>query len=129
LRKSVNGLQKVFKTFDRIMKRLPSTYPQAHLVIHRDSECLKTYYLAHEPEDDKDFELVAFCDAPSDTIHLHMDIQKETCRDIASYILHEMGHLYGFHKHGGEASFLDDEGYADGFAARWVRRLDKEDWF
>jgi len=129
LRKSVNGLQKVFKTFDKIMKRLPSTYPQAHIVIHRDEECLKGYYLAHEEPADDDFDLIAFCDAPSSTIHLHMDIQQETCRAIASHILHEMGHLYAYHKYGEKKKVWEDETYANRFASRWVRQLDKEGWF
>lgn len=129
LQKSVNGLQKVFRIFDRLMRRLPSTYPRAHLVIHRDGACLKGYYLAHEDAEDEDFDLVAFCDAPSSTIHLHMDIQKETCRTISSYILHELGHLYAYQKYGENSRIWLDEQYADRFASRWVRRLSGEGWF
>lgn len=111
------------------MNRLPSTYPRAHIVIHRDSACLKAYYMAHEEFPEEDFDLIAFCDVPSNTIHLHMDIQKENCRAIASYILHEIGHLVAYNKYGEASGIWEDETYANRFASRWVRRLDKEGWF
>ena len=137
VREKVEGIRKVLKTWDRISKRLPSTYPRASLVIHMSEEELEEYYFEFYECSQKDRESppYAFCDANSNTIHVHATMSEMTTRQIAWYLLHEEGHLYAYQRYGiddpraHDKNEKTDEAFANRFASRWVRRLRDEGWF
>lgn len=137
VQEKVEGIRKVLKTWDRISKRLPSTYPKASIVVHMSEHELEEYFFEFYEcsQKERDNPPYAFCDANSNTIHVHAGMAELTTRDISWYLLHEEGHLRAFQKFGENdprAHDRDnkvDEAYANRFASRWVRRLRLEGWF
>lgn len=137
LREKVDGIRKVLKIWSRLAKRLPSTYPRASIVLHMSEFELEEYFFEFYEftQKDRDSPPYAFCDANTNTIHVHATMASLTTREIAWYLLHEAGHLYAFQRYGehdhrahDEANKID-EAFANRFASRWVRRLKGEGWF
>lgn len=137
IKEKLNGIRKILKIWDRISKRLPSTYPRPSLVIHMSEAELEEYFFEFYECSQKDRERppYAFCDANVQTIHVHATMAEETVKEIAKYLLHEEGHLYAFARYGMEDPRAHDEeervdeAFANRFASRWIRRLHDEGWF
>ncbi len=137
LREKVDKIRKLLKIWDKIAKRLPSTYPKASIVLHMSAEELEEYFFEFYECSTKDRKSppYAFCDANSNTIHVHATMAELTRKDIAWYLLHEEGHLYAFQKYGindpraNDKNEKIDEAFADRFASRWIRHLRNEGWF
>jgi len=143
LKDKVRRLKKVIRAFSKVKERLPSTYPQASLVVHMTEEELKRYWYDCEGGEDEEFEEgdlsmpayepFGFCNATTNTIHVHAGLGKETVREICRIILHEMGHLFAYMRYGEKDRRWKKpsvaEPYADRFAARWTRKLANEGWF
>ena len=138
LSEKVDGIRKVLKIWDRIAGRLPSTYPRASLVIHMSEKELEEYYFEFYECTQKEREWYppyAFCDANTNTIHVHATMAEMTVRRIAWYLLHEEGHLYAYQRYGpGDPRAHDkdnriDERFANRFASWWLRRVQGEVWF
>lgn len=128
---------KVSRVFSKIVRRLPSTYPKAILVVHKSIKKLQSYYwetngTALDPGDPGDSPF-AFCDGEDNSIHIASPINKETGRNISWYILHEIGHLLALQKYGEKDLRWEDyktaERYANRFADRWCNRLKEEGFF
>lgn len=138
LKEKVDGIRKVLKVWDKIARRLPSTYPKASLVLHMSEGELEEYYFEFyecSRREREGYPPYAFCDANSNTIHVHANMAEQTARMISWYLLHEEGHLYAYQRYGPDdprAHDRDnriDERFANRFASRWVRRLRGEGWF
>lgn len=135
--KKIKGIQKLIQTFRRIQRRLPSTYPHAALVIHMNEDELQKYYYCVEGEDPTEnypaHHPYAFCYGDAITVHMHAGMYEETQRQLAWYMLHELGHLYALQRYGEKDPRWKDpnvaEPYANTFATRWARRLANEGWF
>jgi hypothetical protein len=139
VQEKVVRIKKILEVWERISRRLPSTYPKASLVFHSSSADLEEYFFAFyeysQEEREKGYPPYAFCDANTNTIHVHADMADGTAKEIAGYLLHEEGHLRAFQRYGdGDPRANDkdnriDERHANRFAARWLRRLRAEGWF
>jgi len=138
LREKVEGIRKVLKIYDRLAGRLPNTYPRASLVVHMsEEELLEYFFVFYEctPKEREGYPPYAFCDANSNTIHVHATMSELTGKKIAWYLLHELGHLRAFQRYGEHDLRADDkdnkvdELYANRFASRWIRRLATEEFF
>jgi hypothetical protein len=138
IEEKVEGIRKVLKIWGKISRRLPSTYPKASLVLHGSAEELENYYFEFyrcSRREREGYPPYAFCDADANTIHVHATMAEQTIRDIAWYLLHEVGHLYAFRRYGQDDSRANDkenridERFANRFASRWIRRLRNEGWF
>ena len=121
---------RISKLYQEILGRLPSSYPQAQLIIHTSLKDLRKCYTN---SDEITIDLpYAYCDAQDLTIHVSTAFYNDTIETMSYYFLHEIGHLYSL-KFGESDPRWDDydlaERYANGFAARWLKRLEKEDWF
>lgn len=120
------------KLYEDILNRLPSTYPKPKLIIHSSMKNLKlSYWETNTYDKDYDAPPVAWCGIKDNTIHVaRTNLQTEDIHNILFYFLHEIGHLYAFHKYGfNNPRWLDDklsERYADDFATRWTKKLIKE---
>lgn len=133
----VDGIRKVLKLWDKIIKRLPVGYPKSSLVIHLSEKELEKYFFEfyEYPGKDRKDPPYAFCDYNANTIHVHATMSELSHKMISSYLLHEIGHIYAFNKYGLNDPRADDkenkidEAFANRFASRWVRRLTKEGWF
>lgn len=130
-RVSLRDIAKIYKIYNKVFKRLPKTYPKAGLVVHTNLEELQKYYIDSEGKAYGDESLpFAFCDANTNTIHVHLTISDEPIASIAWYYLHEIGHLYAYQRYGIEDRKWQDyttaEKYANEFAGRWVRKMKKE---
>ena len=124
------NIDKIYRIFNKIVNRLPKTFPRVALVVHTSLEDLQQYYVnteGEEPHEDLPF---AFCDGNTYTVHVHLTMNEETLQDITWYFLHELGHLYGHYRYGDEdprwTDFKTAETYANRFANRWVRTLKEE---
>jgi Zn-dependent peptidase ImmA (M78 family) len=118
--------------YEKVLNRLPSSYPKPKLIIHSSMKKLKYSYWETNTYD-KDFESppVAWCGIVDNTIHVALtNLKTEDIGNILFNYLHEIGHLYAFNKYGfNDPRWLDDkvsEKYADDFAARWSKKLLKE---
>jgi hypothetical protein len=136
LKEKVEGIQKILKIWEKISKRLPSSYPRASIVLHMSEEELKEYFFEfYELSSQGESPPYAFCDADSNTVHVHATMAEFTIKQVAWYLLHEVGHLYAFQKYSMNDPRANDENgkldelFANRFASRWVRRLHKEGWF
>lgn len=115
--------------YERLLCRLPSTYPQPKLVIHSSLKALKEVYWKNNNYDkDYDKPPVAWCCIHDFTVHVALtNLKTEDIHNILFYFLHEIGHLYAVQKYGSDdPKWLDDkvcEKYADDFAARWSKKL------
>lgn len=122
---------KISKIYQSLIERLPSTYPQANLIIHSSISNLRECYRKSEGEDE--YPPYAFCDSDDNTIHVSVAFNNETARSISWYFLHEIGHLYAFQRYGERDIRWKDtnisERYANSFADRWTKRLEKEGWY
>ena len=136
VQEKVEGIQKILKIWDRISRRLPSTYPKPSLVIHEFSleDYFFTFYECSEKE--KKYPPGAFCDPTTNTVHVQIDLADLTAINIASYLLHEVGHLRAYQRYGEHDPRANDkennridERYANTFASRWIRKLCSEGWF
>lgn len=138
LKEKVNGISKVLKVYNKLIKRLPTTYPRTSLVIHLSEKELEEYFLAFYRPSKKEQETppYAFCDLDLNTIHIHATMSELTIKEIARYLLHEIGHLYADLRYGRDDPRTNDkdankidEAYADRFSNRWIRHLRDEGWF
>jgi Zn-dependent peptidase ImmA (M78 family) len=118
--------------YEKILDRLPSTYPKPKLIIHSSMKKLKSsYWDTNTYDKDYDAPPVAWCGIKDNTIHVALtNLKTEDIYNIIFNYLHEIGHLYAFHKYGfNNQRWLDDklcERYADDFATRWLKKLIKE---
>lgn len=124
-------MAKVDKIYQLLLERLPSTYPQATLVIHKTLTSLrKSYFKGETPDIDDPF---AFCNSSDMSIHASKSFYKIDTNDIVFYLLHEVGHLYAYKKYGDKDIRWEDyksaERYANRFAYRWLKKLIREKWF
>jgi len=125
---------KISRIFSKLMRRLPSTYPKAVLVIHRSIKKLESYYWETEgtalDPGDPGLPPFAFCDGEDNSIHVAYPLYKESSRNISWYLLHEMGHLVALQKYGEKdlrwKDYIVGERYANKFADRWCKRLKEE---
>jgi len=126
---------KIHKAYDNLLKRLPSTYPHAVLIVHKNFASLREMYWRGELESRNaaDYEPLAFCDGEKNTIHMPLSFAKETYQQIVWFALHEIGHLYALNKYGWEDKRWNGnkvaERYADRFADRWTSRLKAEGFY
>jgi len=136
-RERIDGIRKILRVWDKLTKRLPSTYPRASIVMHMSEGELEEYFFEFYECSQKDRESppYAFCDPNLDTIHVHANMACETSKQIAWYLLHEEGHLYAYKKYGQDDPRAHDkenkidERFANRFASRWIRRLCADGWF
>lgn len=128
------SIDKIYRIFNKIVNRLPQTFPRVALVVHTSVEDLQQYYI-HNYNITEDEELpeelpFAFCDGNTYTVHVHLTMNEEKLQDITWYFLHELGHLYAHSRYGDEdprwADFQTAEAYANRFANRWLRKLQDE---
>lgn len=122
---------RILKIYQSLIDRLPSSYPCADLVIHSSVRKLRECYRKSEGDDgDPPY---AFCDSNDNTIHVSAAFDAETIRSVAWYFLHEIGHLYALQRYGDQDKRWKDtkisERYANAFADRWTKRLEKEGWY
>lgn len=137
LTEKVDGIRKILKIWNRISKRMPSTYPRASLVIHLSQKELEEYFFEFYKYSKADHAYMpySFCDANVNTIHVHATMAENTVKEIARYLLHEIAHLLAYEKYGEKDPRADDknnkidEMYANRFSARWIRKLCDEGWF
>jgi hypothetical protein len=126
-KKKLNGTG-IHNIFNQLGERLPSTFPQARLVVHPNF--LDLFMTGFRGRGAPPF---AYCDVKDNTIHVAAKLYREDLEIILWFYLHEMGHLYAFQRYGADDDkFADEkkaEQYADVFANRWFRRLKKEKWF
>ncbi len=122
----------IYKIYHKIIDRLPSTYPRAALVVHRDVKELREYYFASEDITENDVEYLpeAFCDGLTYTIHIPLTLYTCPIEEIAWYYLHEIGHLYALSRYGENNPKWSGsdiaEKYADKFAYRWLNKIQRE---
>lgn len=128
---------RVYELYHKILDRLPSTYPKAVLTIYDTLEELHQYFYKYYEDDPllaKGSPPNAFCDETY-VVHIPLSLgdKQWTTYNLALHYLHEIGHLYALKKYGIEDLRWKDnrlsEKYADAFAYRWLRRLDKEGFF
>lgn len=118
--------------YQKILERLPKSYPKPKLVIHKTNAGLyKSYWGLGVQFDLKKYMMVAWCSSADYTVHTSSEVLKteEEC-NLLFYYLHEIGHLYAYERYGEEDKRWADhdtcEKYADNFAARWSKKLLKE---
>lgn len=135
------NLKRVLNIYEIIKNRLPSTFPRAKLAFFEDEECM----LLNNDIETKDNESVyAVVDPQTWTINLPLSmtfkytsnkgntytnkvlITQVSDEDIASVILHEIGHLYGGERYGYDSKQYNSEKYCDLFAERWLKILRSE---
>jgi len=134
VQESVGKVQKILRVWEKITKRLPRTYPRASLVFHADEKRLMEYFFVFYEcsDEERNNPPYAFCDANTNTVHVHTTMAECPIREIAGYLLHEIGHLRAFQKYGDndprahDPNEKVDEAYACRFSSRWVSRLCKE---
>lgn len=132
----IHSRKRIRKIYQNLLLRLPSTYPKACLIIHSSTRKLREYYTKTEGKESGD-PPCAFCDAENYTIHVPIDLDYDfkgtMAQKFAKIMLHEIGHLRAFERYGDQDERWSDhktaEGYADRFAARWLRRINKEGFF
>lgn len=129
--------KRISRIFSRLVRRLPSTYPKAVLVVHKSLKKLQSYYwetsgTALDPGD-PGHSPFAYCDGEDNSIHVASNLNKESAREIGWYLLHEVGHLRALQKFGEKDPRWDDyktaERYANKFADRWCKKLKEEGFF
>ena len=132
-RKKSTGICRIFKD---LIKRLPSTYTQANLVVHSSLSELHNYYWSFAGEvdsEDPGHSPFAFCVGINNSIHVSIQLNREPRESVVWYYLHEIGHLYALQKYGKKDCRWDNykkaEQYANRFASRWLFKLKKERWF
>lgn len=116
--------------FDTLISRLPSTYPQPHLVLHSTLKELEKSF-RHDNAFFKNIIPEAFCDISTNTIHVaSYFFRNKNQFEIMWYYLHEIGHFYAVQRYGlcdvRWKDIKESERFADKFANRWVRRLQQE---
>lgn len=131
--------KRIRKIYDAILKRLPSTYPQAELVIHTSMRKLREYYTKMDGIKESGDPPCAFClfaDEDNQSVHVPEDLNyksEKRVRQFAEVMLHEIGHLYVVRKYGFKdlrwKNEIIAERYADRFAYRWMKKIDKEGFF
>lgn len=123
---------RISKIYQKILDRLPSTYPHAELIIHLTITELRESYKNCNGDDEGE-PPYAFCDSADNTIHVSQAFYNENVQSMAFYFLHEIGHLYSLQKFGGDdirwSDYKASEQYANTFAYRWIRKLKQENWF
>lgn len=123
---------RISKIYQAVLARLPSTYPQAKLVIHQTITELRDCYKSTNGDEEGE-PPYAFCDSADNTIHVSHAFYNENIQSMVWYYLHEIGHLYSLQKYGEDdprwENYESSERYANMFADRWIRKLKKEDWF
>ena len=135
-RKKTTNSRKMYKIYTKLIKRLPSTYPRATLVVHVNLTELIGYYWDSEGEEldrgDPGHPPFAFCDGEDNTIHVSYTLIKESTSQIVWYFLHELGHLYALQHYGDKdnrwKNYKISERYANRFANRWISKLKEEGW-
>ena len=124
-------MSKILKVYQLLTERLPATYPHAILVVHPSMRKLRECYGKSESEDG--YPPWAFCDSDDNTIHVSATFNDETTQLISWYFLHEIGHLYALQRYGDQDEKWKNskisERYANSFADRWSRKLQKEKWY
>ncbi len=124
--------EKIRKLYLELLKRLPSTYPKADLIVHNSTKALRQLYTKAEGREEEGEPPYAFCDANDNTIHVSLAFEQEYKPNIVWYFLHEIGHLFAFQKYGWKDPRWDDyktsERYANRFADRWSSKLKRESW-
>ena len=119
--------------YQNILERLPSTYPKAKLIIHKDIKLLIQSYNRNRPNEKKEEKgesPYAFCDSINNTIHVSLAFLEESVLSVIWYFLHEIGHLYALQKYGLKdprwSQYETAENYANTFANRWLLKFKKE---
>lgn len=122
---------KISKLYQALLERLPSTYPQAKLIIHPSLKELRECY-DKDNEEAPPYLPYCFCNANDETIHVSNTLYNDTTSLVVFYLAHEIGHLYAFKKYGRTNIRWDNiivaEKFANDFANRWVNKLKKEGW-
>jgi Zn-dependent peptidase ImmA (M78 family) len=132
---SIKRVQKIYKA---LLNRLPSTYPQAELIIHNSTQKLREYWTKDggKKSGDPPCAFCGFC-GTKEVIHIPADLNYGVDAPMeirfVEVLLHEIGHLYAHKKYGSKDSrwsnYKISEKYADDFASRWVRKIKKEGFF
>lgn len=124
---------RISKMYQAVLNRLPSTYPQATLIIHKTVFDLRECYKNSCDGDEEGEPPYAFCDSADNTIHVSHAFYNENLQSMTWYFLHELGHLYSLQKFGEDdprwGDYKSSERYANNFADRWVKKLKMEGWF
>lgn len=129
--KKPTGICHIYK---KLLERLPKTYPKPKLIVHPNLSELYSYFCGNSEGIRKDpgYPPQAFCDGDDNTIHVPIQLNRETREDIVKLYLHEIGHLYALNRYGEGnrrwSVYKDSERYANQFASRWFSRLKKERW-
>ena len=135
------NLNKIYNVYDIIKDRIPKTYPRPKLAFFEDERCMLTN---NHVRPKKGENVLALVSPATYTINLPLSmtieherangticskttsISKDTDENIASILLHEIGHLYAGERYGYDSKQYHDENYCDRFADRWVKTLIKE---
>lgn len=124
---------KIVKAYKSILSRLPTTYPQAKLIVHKTITDLRKYYEEECNGDEEGAPPYAFCNSVDNTVHVSYAFYKESIESMSWYFCHEIGHLYALQKFGESDLRWKDfelaERYANNFADRWIKKLKKEGFF
>ena len=125
-------LDKVYDLFAFCLSELPADYPKPRLVVHESPESLVEFMgdAPHAFRRANAFPaalVMGMADARRNAIHVpHTTIVSESLPELLDLLLHECGHLYQAQKHGAGSPRYLDEGLANAFARRWVRRLKRK---
>lgn len=126
------NINKVFRIYNKIKKRLPYDYPRPMLVFFTDQDDIRDFFKIK----DIDHEFYAVMEPQTGTISIPLffyttaaDGKKNFIsleeEKIAFVLLHEIGHFYALDKYGFGEKY-NDENYCNRFARRWVRKMKKE---
>lgn len=135
-------IEKVFKVYEIIKRRLPKKYQNPKLAFFEDEECLIANTKIHMEEYEEN--VFAVVTPETSTINFPLKISfakinknnesfveikrldQFSKEEIALILLHEIGHLYAGDKYGYESEWYFNEKYCDSFATRWVKVLKRE---
>lgn len=135
------NLKRVLDLYSCIKEMLPSTYPRPSLAFfENEATLIKNTKIKGVKQDEN---LYAVVDPETMTINLPLKMKftftnakgheyRKTVQlnrmedeEIASTLLHEIGHLYHGERYGYDHPKYFDEGLQDRFAARWLKKMKK----
>ncbi|MFA5024242.1 MAG: hypothetical protein WC523_04760 [Patescibacteria group bacterium] len=138
------NLKRILDIYQIIKDRLPKTYPRAMIAFHENENCMLVNNDTHKEQDESTVFAVANVDTNTISLPLKLTIEYQNKKtneildkevsftqqlsdeEIASILLHELGHLYGAFRYGNNSKQYSDEKYCDMFADRWIKVFKKE---
>jgi hypothetical protein len=114
------------------LSEMPARHPKPRLVVHESPESLVAF-MGDAPHAFRHANaypaalVMGMADAARNAIHIpYTTIVSEEKPVILDVLLHEIGHLYQAQKHGNDSAQYLDEGPANAFSRRWIKRLRKK---